>query len=73
MKRYNVIGYYPKLKEWCLVALGNDNLEEMKKKLEEVKRNPSKWLRNPEDVSEYKLEELTEEEDKNAWWNGNLD
>lgn len=74
MKRYNVIGYCPKFDEWCLVSLGNDNLEEMKKRLEEVKKNPSKWLRNPEEITEYKLDGMTEEEDNNAWWNqGNLD
>lgn len=65
MERYNIIGYYPKLKDWCLVRLGTDNKEQMQKKMEEIKANPKGY----EEVTEFKLEHITAEENANAWWN----
>lgn len=71
MTRYNVIGYYPKHKDYCLICLGNGNKEQMEKILEEVKNNPQKFGIKPEDVTEYKLEKF--EDTPDTWWNGNLD
>ena len=69
--RYNIIGFYPKHNDWCLIVLGNFNKEDMLKTLEDVKNNPKKYIRNPQDVAEFKLDDY--EEDGKEWWNGNLD
>lgn len=73
MKKYNIIGFYPKYNEWCLILLGNNNKEAMEKTLEEVKANPKKYGVNPQDVTEIKLEEINKEENEKAWWNKGLD
>jgi hypothetical protein len=69
--RYNIIGFYPKRNDWCLIALGNTDKEYMLKRLEDVKNNLEKYIRNPQDVTEIKLDGY--EESGKEWWNGNLD
>lgn len=73
MKKYNIVGFYPKYNDWCLILLGNDNKEMMEKKLEEIKANPKEYRVNLEDVTEIKLEEINKEENGKAWWNEGLD
>ena len=70
MTRYNIVGFYPEKNEWYLIALGNNDKEAMLKKIEEVKANPKKYgLFTPGEVTDFKLEEISAEEDKKAWWN----
>lgn len=73
MKRYNIIGFYPKYNKWYLILLGNNNKKTMEKTLEEVKANPKEYGINLQDVTEMKLEEITQEENKKAWWSEGLD
>ena len=70
--RYNVIGYYPKYNDWCLICLGTDNKEQMLKILEDVKNNPNTYgIMKPEEVTEIKLDGIVDTPDN--WWNKNTD
>ena len=71
MTRYNVVGYFKKYEEYCLICLGNGNKEQMEKVLEDVKQNPKKFGVNAEDVRDYKLNKV--EDNPNTWWNVKLD
>ena len=70
--RYNVIGYYTTHNDWCLICLGTNNKEQMLNTLEDVKNNPKAYgVMRPEDVAEYKLDEIVDTPDN--WWNKNID
>ena len=65
--KYNIVGFYTTVNDWCLIMLGNSDLKDMQETLEKVKANPKEYIRNPEDVTEYKLDGY--EETGREWWN----
>ena len=71
MKRYNIVGYYPKSKAYYLIHLGTDNREQMEKTIEDIKARPKLYGVKLEEVTDIRLEEIEDTPDN--WWNGNLD
>ena len=63
--RYNVIGYYPKHNGWCLICLGHTNKEQMIDRMNDVRNNPRDYGINPNDVTEYKLDPINDDDN---WW-----
>lgn len=71
MKKYNIVGYYPKHNDYYLICLGTDDKEQMKKTIEDIKARPHLYGVNLDQVTEIKLEEIEDTPDN--WWNGKLD